>query len=166
MVVARAFGLLGVLALFGLIGSDPTAAGAYQATRVCTLENGRKVRIDDAACRQVGGQPTASPAPTVVPLPCESIGGTKTFVVRQERMFCFDAGPGSAFVTVESTTPANVGCAYFRTELTSPSGLKSYGEGAYPMGTVLRTPGRHYFWVSPLDIADGGGCDTYKFTVR
>lgn len=155
----------GVVVLAAVLAAA-TVAQAFQATRVCTLENGRKVRIDDDACRAVGATPSPSPKPTVEPLPCEPIGGVKTFVAGQDRMFCFTAADGSTFVEVASTSPANVGCAYFRTELTSPSGLRSYGEGAYPMGTVLRTPGRHYFWVAPLWIADGDGCDTYTFTVR
>ncbi len=110
--------------------------------------------------------PTATPRPTVAPLPCEPMGGEKTFTAGQPRMFCFDAAAGSTFVEVASTSPANVGCAYFQSELTSPSGMKAYTEGAYPMGTVLRVPGRHYFWVTPLWIGDQPGCNTYTFTVR
>lgn len=39
--------------------------------------------------------PSPSPKPTVAPLPCEPIGGTKTFVAGQDRMFCFTAADGT-----------------------------------------------------------------------
>lgn len=160
----RTLGLVAVVV--GLVFTAEFA-GAFQPTHVCYLENGRKVRAE--CFREVATPtpiPSPSPHPTVAPVDCESIAGEKRFTVGQDRTLCFTAGPGATFVEVAATSPANVGCAYFRTELTSPSGLKSYGEGAYPMGTVLRTSGKHYFWVSPLWIADGGGCDTYTFTVR
>lgn len=168
MVVARILVLLAVIC-------TSVASWAFDADRVCTLENGRKVRIDDSLCRPVAGQvtpaPSASPTPkpTVSPLPCEPIG-TKTFVVGQDRMFCFTAPAGSFFVSVEATTPANVGCAYFRLELTEPNGHKKMVDGAsYPMiGSEGQrvVGGRYYLWVSPRWISDGRGCDTYQMTVR
>ena len=147
-----------------------TAAGAFQATRVCTLENGRKVRIDDNACRAVGATPSPSPQPTVSPLDCDPIGGQQKFAVGQERMFCFTVGPGSTFVAIEATSPANVGCAYFQLELTEPSGRKTLVDGAsYPiMGSSEPrvVGGKYYFWVSPLWLGEQPGCDTYVLTVR
>lgn len=115
--------------------------------------------------------PTAapSPKPSVQPIPCEPIG-TKTFVVGQDRTFCFTAPPGSTFVTVEATSPGNVGCAYFVLQLTEPNGHKKMVDGAsYPMiGSELPrvVGGRYYLWVSPRWISEAHGCGTYTMTVR
>jgi hypothetical protein len=111
--------------------------------------------------------PLPSPEPThsPKPLPCEPIGGVKTFVEGEPRMFCFDiAAGGSALVEVASTTPANVGCSYFQSQLTAPDGSKSNTDGAYPMGVARRMPGRYYFWVQPIKVG-AGLCNTYSFTV-
>lgn len=166
MVVAR------ILVLLAIICTSRTA-WAFEADRVCTLENGRRVRIDDELCRPIGGQLTPSPSPSPTPsvrptpvaLPCESILGVKIFTAGEPRMFCFDIGQGgSAIVEVASTTPANNGCSYFRSQLTAPDGTKANTDGAYPMAATWRMPGRYYFWVDPLLIGEGL-CSTYSFTV-
>lgn len=117
---------------------------------------------------------TPSPSPKATasppPLPCEPIGGVKAFAVGQDRMFCFTAPAGSSFVTIEATTPANTGCAYFVLELTEPNGHKKMVDGAsYPMiGSEGQrvVGGRYYLWVSPRWISDARGCDIYQMTVR
>lgn len=111
--------------------------------------------------------PLPSPVPThsPKPLPCEPIGGVKTFAEGEPRMFCFDiAAGGSAIVEVASTTPANSGCSYFRSQLTAPNGTKANTDGAYPMAATWRMPGRYYFFVEPISIGEGL-CNTYRFTV-
>jgi len=110
---------------------------------------------------------TPSPAPTASPkpLPCEPIGGVKTFAEGEPRMFCFDVlQPGSFFVEVASATPANVGCSYFQSQIVAPDGSTQNTEGAYPMGVVRRMNGKYYFYVKPLQVG-AGLCGTYSFTV-
>lgn len=139
------------------------------AVGVCTTMDGTKVRCRKFNPRETPA-PTArpTPRPTVAPLPCEPIG-TKTFVVGQDRMFCFTAAPGSTFVAIEATSPANAGCAYLKLSLVEPSGHTSYGEGAYPI-KMSEEPrvvgGRYYFWVSPQWISDAPGCGTFQMMVR
>lgn len=111
--------------------------------------------------------PLPSPVPThsPKPLPCEPIGGVKTFAEGEPRMFCFDVlQPGSFFVEVASTTPANVGCSYFQSQIVAPDGSTQNTEGAYPMGVVRRMNGKYYFYVKPLQVG-AGLCGTYSFTV-
>lgn len=110
--------------------------------------------------------PSPSPKPTVAPLPCEPIGGTKTFVAGQDRMFCFTAADGPLWLTVESRSHGNASCAYLKGELTSPTGEKAQTEGVQLGAAVFRVPGRYYFWVSPVWLSEAEGCDTYTFTVR
>lgn len=62
MVVAR------ILVLLAIICTSRTA-WAFEADRVCTLENGRRVRIDDELCRPIGGQLTPTPSPSPTPKP-------------------------------------------------------------------------------------------------
>lgn len=172
MVVAR------ILVLLAIICTSYTAS-AFEADRVCTLENGRKVRIDDVLCRPVAGQvtptpspspsPQLTPAPTTSPVACEPLG-TKTFQVGTDRMFCFTAPAGSTYVAIEATSPGNVGCAYFQLELTEPNGRKTFVDGAsYPMigsSTPRVVGGRYYLWVSPRWISEARGCNTYTVTAR
>lgn len=111
--------------------------------------------------------PLPSPVPThsPKPLPCEPIGGVKTFAEGEPRMFCFDVlQPGSFFVEVASTTPANVGCSYFQSQIVAPDGSTQNTEGAYPMGVMRRMNGKYYFYVKPLQVG-AGLCGTYSFTV-
>lgn len=160
--------LIAIAGVFTAEAQDYTLLEAANggAVGVCTTMDGEKVR-----CRKFNPRatpaPTArpTPQPTVAPLPCEPIGGTKTFAEGQPRMFCFSVADGPTILEVASTTPANVGCSDFESELTSPTGHKTYTAGAYPMGSDFRSPGRWYFWVNPLHIG-AGLCNTYSFTVR
>ncbi len=134
---------------------------------VCTTQSGDKVKCVKFRPRETPA-PTAqpTPGPTVAPLLCEAIGGVKTFVTGEPRMFCFTAtGPPPAILEVTSTTPANVGCSDFESELTAPNGHKTYTSGAYPMGADFRMAGRYYLWVNPLRVGFGL-CRNYTFTVK
>lgn len=168
--------LLAALSIFVLWGGAHATARSLTQEELdefgVTLLGGTRSSLDRCIRRcERNNPPLPSPQPThsPKPLPCEPIG-TKTFVIGQDRTFCFTAGPGSTFVTIEATTPANVGCAYFQLELTEPNGKKPFVDGAtYPM-MISSTPrvvdGRYYFWVLPLWISDAPGCDTYRMTVR
>lgn len=154
-----------VVILAAILASTFGQAAAASDTKQCE----RMLRRYERQCVPVA-TPSPSPKPTVAPLDCDPIGGQQKFAVGQSRMFCFTAGPGSTFVAIEATSPANVGCAYFRLELTEPSGRKTLVDGAsYPiMGSSEPrvVGGKYYFWVSPLWLGEQPGCDTYRMTVR
>lgn len=173
LVLAMTAAILAALSLLIVVGAshaqDYTLLAGMASgpvVGVCTTQDGQKVKCIKFNPRETPA-PTArpTPQPTVAPLPCEPIGGTKTFAEGQPRMFCFSVADGPTILEVASTTPANVGCSDFESELTSPTGHKTYTAGAYPMGSDFRSPGRWYFWVNPLHIG-AGLCNTYSFTVR
>lgn len=159
--------ILAALALFILWGAAHAQYDSINAIDYSLLSSPKS---DLARCYrrcERNNPPAPSPHPThsPKPLPCEQIAGVKTFAEGQSRMFCFDVGQGgSFFVEVASTTPANVGCSYFRSQLTAPDGTKANTDGAYPMGVSHRMPGRYYFFVEPIQIGEGL-CSTYSFTV-
>lgn len=161
--VARILVLLaGLVALFG---HDASASDTRQCDRML-----RRYERQCSPTPTPTPTPTPPPRPTASPLECEPIGGQQKFTVGTSRMFCFTAGPGSTFVAIEATSPANVGCAYFQLELTEPSGRKTLVDGAsYPImgSSEPRVVGdRYFFWVSPLWLGEQPGCDTYRMTVR
>lgn len=157
-----------LLILIFMLLATPAHAVSSVAHAEYTLLDSPASQLDRCYRRcEKNNPPAPSPQPTHSPKPllCEPIGGVRTFVEGENRMFCFDVGVGgSYFVEVASTTPANVGCSYFQSQLTAPDGSKSNTDGAYPMGVARRMPGRYYFWVQPIKVG-AGLCNTYSFTV-
>lgn len=119
--------------------------------------------------REVCGTPAPSPSPTASPqpLPCEPIGGTKTYSAGEEKMLCFPmSAPPPPFVEVQSRGLGNVGCAQMQATLISPAGLTYDSLGPQPGATLPRAAGRWYLWTKLLWASDQPGCDSFVFTVR
>lgn len=160
-----------ILVLLAVICTS-VASWAFDADRVCTLENGRKVRIDDSLCRPVAGQgspaPSASPTPnpTVSPLPCEPIG-TKTFQVGEERRLCFTAkADRSPFVELSTVNHGNASCADLYLQMFSPTGAASEPSFTSQPGAIMaRVPGQ-YVVVVKLRSANNVACSTFTFIAR
>lgn len=144
--------ILVLLALF----CAPSSSFGFTTTHVCTLENGRKVRVDlDDACRAVvtpTPEPTASPKPTVV-ADCSDgrfvrIQGVNVlqFVNRayepgREYHLCADMPvPNGRPMGLSSNNQAKASCNVLRVVLRSPSGKEYTSEAPYPgVGMVGET---------------------------
>lgn len=118
--------------------------------------------------------PTRTPPPTPVPLPCEPIGGTKTYQDGEEKMLCFDvkAGPtpkpgdfGTALVQVQSRNHGNASCAHLLMTCTSPTGEIAHSQGVQPGCSFKFAAGKFYVWTKLLQ-ADPAVCRSYTFTVQ
>lgn len=110
--------------------------------------------------------PTAAPTPkpTGSPLPCEPIGGLKTYQPGESKMLCFNmpADPAKPFVEVAVVNLGNTGCGELEATLTAPSGLSNYSYGAQPNTIVARGSGGKFYLSTRLVW----GCPSYTFTPR
>lgn len=105
--------------------------------------------------------PSQSPKPTGSPLPCEPIGGVKTYQVGEEKMLCFDAGPKRPWVEVNSINLKDASCSTLAMHLAAPSGATSDDIGAQPGSILPWEPGQFFLWTKLV-----WGCNRYTFTAR
>ncbi len=150
-----------ILVLLAVICTS-AASWAFDADRVCTLENGRKVRINDALCRPVAGQVTPAPSASPTPKPTFAADCSDgSFVSWGDRArelhfgdpkkggviyepgrpyhLCFTLPSSTApFFFLESVNHANAGCNVYGVWLVAPDGTtyalpKVTQPGAPPM---------------------------------
>lgn len=129
----------------------------------CILENGnRKACVEWQPKATPTPVATATPKPTVSPLPCEPLGGEKSYRIGEEKMFCFDAGDKRPFMEVQSVNLANTSCSALRVNLVAPNGAQNDEIASQPAAILPWAPGRWYLWTKLID----GWCFKYTFTAR
>lgn len=146
------------------------SAPAFTATRVCTLENGRKVRIDDAACRTLGGStPSPSPQPTGGP-PCNyAFSGQRTisFERGRETRLCVDVTSPRAMFDLQTRNHGNASCADYWMQVYSPTGAVSEpSNGVQPGAVIMPAVAGRYVAVVLLRDSNSVACSTLTFYER